>query len=678
MRQMAHIKLLLRTLLFVWAMVFAISANAQDGNFIIQFSRGTAGSRTVGSTGNNNSLRVQAYSYNGGDNSSRQWHWEGNYLLNSEGLYIGFNGTNFIGVNDVANACEMEGYFDSNDNYKLKRKGVNAVMSYGNDNNLIEDSDMEAVKNIIALIQRTGNVGPGGGTIVTPTVDDITSNAFYIRFTNRNSVAWNAYRVVTDNGVGNALTMTLRGNNPNTTGDAAKNRLWTWVGTFKTTADRAQATAFRIYTNADARPKLRVVNADNSDSEYIMRAETVNTTDSRVIASTNLIAVDDELELADYEPTTGQKYFIRFMVTTYGRFIHEMGCPGMADTYNNITPPPLCVSSGTARSGICLWTPNLRSMTWTIEQSGTGYHIKSGNGLYMGKPFDVGNNRYYSVVSSGTDAGNFVIRTRADDHLMVLTDEDNTNRAFRCTGQPAYLVSPVLATLANNNNTNNSIVDFVRNDDPMPQDVPTMQDGKWYVLKFAGVEQTLIKAHVNANGYYLLEHDKGRYVCRTETGLGYTTDITQAAQFEVRAERTGWHLECRNGDTPNVKVTVANGDMFSEVYHNRNATNTGNNVRTDFSFEEADVPDDIEAARPTMDCDGWYELYFHDVPICARKAICDGVDAAGNPIYKLMYGTQYIKDNPASYMGKEAAVVNCRKISIFAPSKTTDSPFRYT
>ena len=665
MRQMAHIKLLLRTLLFFWAMVFAMSVNAQDGNFVIQFSRGTAGSRTVGSTGDNNSLRVQAYSYNGGDNSSRQWHWEGNYLLNSDGLYIGFNGTNFIGVNDVANACEMEGYFDSNDNYKLKRKGVNAVMSYGNDNNLIEDSDMEAVKNIIALIQRTGNVGPGGGTIVTPTLDDLTSNAFYIRFTNRNSVAWNAYRVVTDNGVGNALTMTLRGNNPNTAVDAAKSRLWTWVGrkylrnlqgnyiyldgtTFKTTADRAQATAFRIYTNADARPKLRVVNADNSDSEYIMRAETVNTTDSRVIASTNLIAVDDELELADYEPTTGQKYFIRFMVTTYGRFIHEMGCPGMADTYNNITPPPLCVSSGTARSGICLWTPNLRSMTWTIEQSGTGYHIKSGNGLYMGKPFDVGNNRYYSVVSSGTDAGNFVIRTRADDHLMVLTDEDNTNRAFRCTGQPAYLVSPVLATLANNNNTNNSIVDFVRNDDPMPQDVPTMQDGKWYVLKFAGVEQTLIKAHVDANGYYLLEHDKGRYVCRTETGLGYTTDITQAAQFEVRAERTGWHLECRNGDTPNVKVTVANGDMFSEVYHNRNATNTGNNVRTDFSFEEADVPDDIEAARPTMDCDGWYELYFHDVPICARKAICDGVDAAGNPIYKLMYGTQHIKDNPAS------------------------------
>ena len=643
-------------------MVFSMNVIAQEGNFVIQFSQGTAGTRTVGSTGNNNNLQVEAYSYYGGDNSSRQWHWEGNYLLNSEGLYIGFNGTNFIGVNDVANACEMEGYFDSNDNYKLKRKGVNAVMSYDNNRNVIEDNDMEAVKNIIALIQRTGNVGPGGGTVVTPTIDTTASDPFYIRFTNRNSVAWNAYCVVTDNGVGNQLTMTVRGNNPNTIDDAAKNRLWTWVGrkylrnlqgnyiyldgtTFKTTTDRTQASIFRIYTNADARPKLRMVNADNSDSEYIMRAETVNTTGSPVIASTNLIATDDELELADYEPTTGQKYFIRFMVSAYGRFIHEMGMAD-TDTYNNITPPPLCVSSGTSRSGICLWTPNLRSMTWTMEQSGTGYHIKSGNGLYMGVP--ISNNRY-SVVSSEADAGTFVIRTRDADHLMTLTDASNTGKSFRCTGQPTYLTTANLATLGNNNDTNNSLLDFVRNDDPMPQDVPTMQDGKWYILKFAGVEQTLIKAHVDANGYYLLEHDKGRYVCRTETGLGYTTDISRAAQFEVRAERTGWHLECRNGDTPNVKVTVANGDVFSEVYHNRPASNSGNNVRTDFSFEEAVVPDDIEAARPTMEDGGWYQLYFHDVPICARKVEYVGDDAAGNRIYKLKYGSQYISDIDYTY-----------------------------
>ena len=666
MCQIVQIKQLLRTLLLVGAMAFAMTAKAQEGNFVIQFSRGTTGTRTVGSNGNNYNLQVQAYAYYGGENSNRQWHWETingkTYLQNAENLYIGFNGTNFIGVTDVANACEMEGYFDNNDNFKLKRKGVNAVMSYANNNSLIEDSDMEAEKNIIALFQRTGNVGPGGGTIVTPTVDDITSNAFYIRFTNRNSVGINDYRVVTDNGVGNSLTMTLRGNNANTDTDAAKNRLWTWVGrkylrnlqgnyiylngtSFKTTADKAQATIFRIYTNADARPKLRVVNSDNSDSEFIMRAETVNTTNSPVIASTNLTATDDELELSDYEPTTGQKYFIRFMVSTYGRFIHEMGMAD-TDTYNSITPPPLLVSSGTNKNNTCLWTPNLRSMTWTMEQSGTSYHIKSGNGLYMGIPM---NNNRYSVVSSEADAGTFVIRTRDADHLMTLTDASNTGKSFRCTGQPAYLTSANLATLGNNNDTNNSILDFVRNDDPMPQDVPTMQDGKWYVLKFAGVEQTLIKAHVDANGYFLLEHDKGRYVCRIGTSLGYTTDASQAAQFEIRAERTGWHLACRNGDTPNVKVTVANGDVFSEVYHNRPASTSGNNVRTDFSFEEADVPDDIEAARPTMEDGGWYQLYFHDVPICARKVEYVGDDAAGNRIYKLKYGSQYISDIDYTY-----------------------------
>ena len=664
-------------------MAFSVNVIAQEGNFVIQFTRGTAGTRTVGSNGDGNALQLMAYDYNVyQNNANRLWHWEGDYLRNDLDLYIGFDGTNFVAVSDIANACQMEGYFDSNVRYKLKRKGVNAVMSYdriaqGPFNYfypLIEDTNTEDEKNTIAFIQRTGGEGAGGGTVVTPTIDSITSDPFYIRFTNRNSPKIGEYRVVTDNGVGNGLTMTLRGNNPNTTEDAAKNRLWTWVGrkylrdlnnnyiyldgtTFKTTADRAQASIFRIYTNADARPKLRVVNADGSDSNYIMRAETVNTTGSAVIASTNLIATDDELELADYTPVTGQKYFIRFMVTTYGRFIHEMGMAD-TDTYNSITPPPLLVSSGTTvnvnnngvPSGICIYTPNLRSMTWTMEQSSTGYHIKSGNGLYMGS-LDVNNNRY-SVVSSEATAGNFVIRTRDYDHLMTLTDAGNTDRSFKCTDQPVYLVSDALtdATFNNQRNSPSSVIlDFVRNDDPMPQDVPTMRDGKWYKLKFAGVEQTLVKVHVDASGYYLLEHDKGRYVCRTATGLGYTTTASQAAQFEIRAERSGWHLECRNGDTPNVMVTMANGDEFYEVYHNRNRTNTSkNNARTDFSFEEADVPDDVDAARPTMDCDGWYELYFHDVPICARKAVCDGVDGGGNQVYKLKYGSQYLKYDTAT------------------------------
>ncbi|MBO4810533.1 MAG: hypothetical protein J5552_03085 [Prevotella sp.] len=669
MRKTTYIKQLLRTLLVIVAMALSVQTHAQEGNFVIQFTQATQGYRTVESTGNNNRLRLNQYGYNQGANanSSRHWHWVEvggkTYLQNAQNLYIGFNGTNFIGVTDVANACEMEGYFDSNDRYKLKRKGVNAVMSYDNNRNLIEDSDMEIPKNTIALIQRTGNEGYGGGTTVTPTIETTASNAFYIRFTNRNSVGINDYRVVTDNGVGNQLTMTLRGSNPTTDTDAAKNRLWTWVGrrwlrdlqgnyivldgtTFKTTTNRNQATRFRIYTNADARPKLRVVNADGSDSQYIMRAETVNTTGSPVIASTDLTARDDELELADYEPTTGQKYFIRFMVSTFSRAIHEMGMAD-TDTYNSITPPPLIVSSGTTAKSPCLWTPNLRSMTWTMEQSGNGYRIKSGNGLYMGTP--ISNNRY-SVVSLEANAGSFIVRTRTTDHMMTLTDAANAARAFSCSGNadPKYLYS-VSSNAATNLTSNDFFLDFVRNDDPMTQDVPTMQDGKWYKLKFAGVEQTLVKVHVDANGYYLLEHDKGRYVCRKNDGtLGYTTTASQAAQFEIRAERSGWHLECRNGDTPNVKVTMATGDEFYETYHNRSRTNSGNNVRTDFSFEEADVPADVDAARPTMDCDGWYELYFHDVPICARKAVCDGVDGGGNQVYKLKYGSQYLKYDTAN------------------------------
>ena len=587
------------------------------------------------------------------------WRWDGDLLVcyhNNRYLCFDEENQKYSVTYNRNEAVPMERVRDVHGNYKLRRKGQTASeMGFGNPIGPNGEAD-------VVDVPSTGNAKYAIGTSTTYEEallyqNETVSNAFYIRFTNRNSPGINDYRVVTDNGVGNTLTMTLRGNNPNTESDDAKNRLWTWVRgkylqnlkgnyiyldgtTFKTTAERAQASIFRIYTNVNARPKLRVLNADGSDSEYIMRAETVNTTNSPVIASTVLTTTDDELELVDYEPTTGQKYFIRFMVSTYGRAIHEMGMAD-TDTYNSITPPPLCVSSGTARPGsICLWTPNLRSMTWTMELSGTGYHIKSGNGLYMGVP--ISNNRY-SVVSSEADAGNFVIRTRDADHLMTLTDANNTNKAFRCTGDPSYLISATLANL-----DNNSLLDFVRNDDPMPQDVPTMIDGKWYKLKFAGVVQTLVRAHVDANGYYLLEHDKGRYVCRMTTGLGYTTDISQAAQFEIRVERSGWHLECRNGDTPNVKVTMATGDEFYEVYHSRNRTNSGNNVRTDFSFEEADVPEDVEATRPTMDCDGWYEQYFHDVPICARKAICDGVDEAGNRIFKLKYGSQYLKDTPAT------------------------------
>ena len=607
------------------------------------------------------------------------WRWDGDLLVcyhNNRYLCFDENTQKYSVTDNRDQAVAME-ITSASGISKLRRKGQTQYeMGFNNPHGEYDVVDVPS----------TGDAKYAIGTSTTYTDalsnHETVSNAFYIRFTNRQEQSIGNYRVVTDNGEGNALTMTLRGNNANADTDDAKNRLWTWVRgkylrdlqgnyiyldgtTFKTTTDRAQASIFRIYTNVDARPKLRVVNANGNDSEYIMRAEAVNTNNSPVIASTNLTATDDELELADYEPVTGQKYFIRFMVSTYSRFIHEMGMAD-TDTYNNITPPPLCVSSGTIRSGICLWTPNLRSMTWTMEQSGTdSYHIKSGNDLYMGEP--ISNNRY-SVVSLEADAGNYVIRTRTDDHLMTLTDADNINKAFRCTSQPSYLTSTTLANL-----DNYSILDFVRNDDPMPQDVPTMVDGKWYKLKFAGVVQTLVRAHVEANGYYLLEHDKGRYVCRTATGLGYTTDISQAAQFEIRAERSGWHLECRNGDTPNVKVTMATGDEFYEVYHSRNRTNSNNNVRTDFSFEEADVPDDVDAARPTMDCDGWYELYFHDVPICARKAICDGVDAAGNRVYKLKYGSQYVSDINYTYQANNGIPRN-----LLSTTENADDAARFT
>ena len=667
---------ILRTLLCIGAMatLFCQQSHAVTGNdgrdyFFIQFVNIEGDSRFV------RALWRDSYGVEVGrmqtDNEQQGiisdpvgfWRWDGDLLVcyynypNYRYLCYDENTRKYsVTTNrDQAVAMEITGTPGIS---KLRRKGQTQYeMGFGAPTGQNGEAD-------VVDVPSTGDAQYAIGTSTTYTDalsnHETVSNAFYIRFTNRNSPKIAEYRVVTDNGAGNTLTMTFRGSNPNTDTDDAKNRLWTWVRgkylrdlqgnyiyldgtTFKTTADRAQASIFRIYYNYRARPKLRVVNTDGSDSEYIMRAETVNTTNSPVIASTVLTATDDELELSDYTPATGQKYFIRFMVSTFNRFIHEMGCPGMADTYNNLNPL-LCVSSGITVKGICLWTPNLRSMTWTMEQSGTNsYHIKSGNGLYMGTPFTVGNNTVYSVVSSEASAGNFIVRTRTTDHLMTLTDDNNATNAFSCSGNddPKYLYR-VSSNAATNLTSDNFFLDFVRNDDPMPQDVPTMQDGKWYVLKFGGVEQTLVRAHVDANGYYLLEHDKRRYVCRTATGLGYSTDFSQAAQFEVRAERTGWHLECRNGDTPNVKVTVANGDEFYEVYHNRYKDNK-KNADTWFTFEEADVPEDVEAARPTMDCDGWYELYFHDVPICARKAICDGIDGGGNQIYKLKYGSQYLK-----------------------------------
>ena len=421
------------------------------------------------------------------------------------------------------------------------------------------------------------------------------TDVFYIRFTNRTEPSLGSFHVVTDNGVGNTLTMTIRGKNLNTTTDEAKNRLWQWVdgkylcnlqghyiyldGTeFKTTDDATLATPFRIYYNYRARPKLRVLNADGTDQDLVMRADVVRTDNSPVVASESLTEIDDELELVDYYPKTGQKYFIRFVQSTFSRFIHEMGCPGMADTYNGHAPV-LCISSGTTVGGDAVngksavsYTPNMKALTWTLEQSGDNYRVKSDNGLYIGNTTSVtcfGSARnIYSIVSTTGDAADFFVRIRTNDHELTLTDTGHPNNAFNIPGtkQPRY-VQTYASTIANG-----EVLDFVRNDDPLPQDIPTMIDGQFYYLYFGGNVQVLTKVHVDANGNYSFEPTDGQYVHWNGTGYDNTEVADEAAKFEVRAERTGWHLERVSNDI-NVKVTVANGGVFSDVYHYRNANN---------------------------------------------------------------------------------------------------------
>lgn len=423
------------------------------------------------------------------------------------------------------------------------------------------------------------------------------TDVFYIRFTNRTEPTIGNFHVVTDNGVGNTLTMTIRGKNLNTTTDAAKNRLWQWVdgkylcnlqghyiyldGTqFKTTDDAALATPFRIYYSDRARPKLRVLNDDGTDQDLVMRAQKVRTDNSPVVASGSLTATDDELELVDYYPKTGQKYYIRFVQSTFSRFVHEMGCPGMADTYNGHAPV-LCLSSGTTVGGDAVngkaavsYTPNMKALTWTLEQNGDSYRVKSDNDLYIGNTTSVtcfGSARdIFSIVSTTGDAADFSIRVRTSDHELTLTDTGHPNNAFNIPGakQPRYVQSSA------SNIADAEVLDFVRNDDPMPQDIPAMEDGQLYYLYFGGKAQILTKVHVDANGYYSFEPTDGRYVRWTDTGYDYTGTADDAAKFEVRAERTGWHLE-RVSESVNVKVTVASGNVFSEVYQYRNAKNDG-------------------------------------------------------------------------------------------------------
>ena len=59
------------------------------------------------------------------------------------------------------------------------------------------------------------------------------------------------------------------------------------------------------------------------------------------------------------------------------------------------------------------------------------------------------------------------------------------------------------------------------------------------------------------------------------------------------------------------------------------------------------------------------------MPICARKVIYVGDDAAGNRIYKLMYGTQYVKDSP-TYQNSNPARNN------FTTTTDPDQAARFT
>ena len=239
--------------------------------------------------------------------------------------------------------------------------------------------------------------------------------------------------------------------------------------------------------------------SDDTDQDLVMRAQKVRTDNSPVVASGSLTATDDELELVDYYPKTGQKYYIRFVQSTFSRFVHEMGCPGMADTYNDHAPV-LCVSSCTTVGGDAVngkaaasYTPNMKALTWTLEQSGDTYRVKSDNGLYIGNTTKVtcfGSERdIFSIVSITGDAADFSVRIRTSDHELTLTDTGHPNNAFNIPGakQPRYVQSSA------SNIADAEVLDFVRNDDPMPLDIPAMEDGQMYYLYFGGKAQILTK-----------------------------------------------------------------------------------------------------------------------------------------------------------------------------------------
>ena len=575
------------------------------------------------------------------------WRWDGDLLVcysNNRFLCYDANTQKYAVTPNRNQAVPMETFTDTHGNLKLRRKGqTESEMGFNNPHG--EGGEFDVVD-----VPSTGNAQYAIGTSTTyeealSYQNETVSDAFYIRFFNRSS---SNLVVVTDQGVGNTLTMTPRGNNPNTDTDDAKNRLWRWVngkylrnlqdhyiyldGTeLKTTLDKTLATRFRIYYNSYARPLLRLLDSDGNDTELTVGSASPMTENAEVVVSTGF-SNNNELELVDYFPIVGQKYFIRFTKDPNQKYVHEMGFP---DTYNGNQEKVLCESSGFSVGGTKIngynmisYTPNMRSLTWTLENGSSEgqYRIKSDNGLYIGPTVQMnwgGYNRpTYTVKNRQTDAADMIVR-QDGNHNLTLTHSGFPDGAFNLQGNNTqrYIQNERERTNTHNNDitNDNETLEFIRNDAPLPQDVPAMEDGHWYKLSFGGVQQTLIKAHVDTDGYYTLEHDKGRYVYWNGTALAYTTNASLAAKFEIRAERKGWHLE-RVSEGINLKVVVATGNEFKEVYQSRNADNT-KAADTWFSFEE------FETEHPTMLDGHWYRLSFGgtEQTLVRAHVISDGV-----------------------------------------------------
>ena len=218
------------------------------------------------------------------------WRWDGDLLVcysNNRYLRYDTNAQKYAVTPNRNEAVPMETFTDAHGNLKLRRKDqTDFEMGFSA---AVDGADIVDVPS-----RSESKYAIGTATTYTEALsyhNETFSEAFYIRFSSRNAFTVGSYPVATDNGVDQPLTMTIRGNN--LTEEDASNKLWQWVdgkylrnlqehyifldGTeFKTTADKSQATRFRIYYSEYARPKLRVLNADGTDCDLVARPQTVD------------------------------------------------------------------------------------------------------------------------------------------------------------------------------------------------------------------------------------------------------------------------------------------------------------------------------------------------------------------------------------------------------------------